>query len=79
MPTDYRHTDNHLKLVMVVVAHSAVRVLTDGQTDRQTDGRTLPILLFPCFAKATRSIKIDTEFTGQVTRISTMKEKPVLM
>ncbi len=27
MPTDYRHTDNHLRLVMVVVA------LTDGQTD----------------------------------------------
>ncbi len=24
--------------------------------DRQTDGRTLPILLSPCFAKATRSI-----------------------
>ena len=37
---------------------SAVRALTDGRTDRQTDRRTLPILLSPCFAKATRTIKI---------------------
>ena len=39
----------------------AVRAHTDkqinGRTDRQTDRRTLPSTLSPCFAKATRSIK----------------------
>ena len=51
MPTDYRHTDNHLRLVFVVVKYmsngSGVRALTDGQTD----GWTLPNTLSPCFAK----------------------------
>ncbi len=32
---------------------------TDTRTDGWTDGQTLPIPLSPCFAKATRSIKID--------------------
>ncbi len=44
MPTDYRHTDNHLRLVMVLIAlywsnGSAVREDADGQTDGRTDGR----------------------------------------
>ncbi len=41
-PNDYRHTDNHLGLVMMGVAQkgSDVRVVMDGWTDRRTDGRT---------------------------------------
>ncbi len=31
---------------------------TDTQTHKQTDGRTLPSALSPCFAKATRLINI---------------------
>ncbi len=34
-PSDYRYTDKHLRRVNI----SAVRVHTNGQTDRQTDGR----------------------------------------
>ncbi len=53
-PTDYRHTDNHLRLVMVVVAlcctrQSRVRVVTDGRTDGRNQVHYLP---------ASRSIKI---------------------
>ncbi len=44
MLTDYRHTHNHLRLVMVVVA------LCCKQTNEHTDKRTLPIPLSPCFA-----------------------------
>ncbi len=43
MPTEYRHTDNHLRLVMVVVV---------------TDRLSLPSALSPCFTKAMRSITI---------------------
>ena len=42
MPTDCRHTDNDLGLVIVVVALCCTRqsrALTDGRTDGQTDGR----------------------------------------
>ncbi len=39
-PTDYRHTDKHLRLVTGELGH----------TNGQTDGRTLPITLSPRFA-----------------------------
>ncbi len=47
--TDYRHTDKHLRLVIIPVAlcctrqsraPSAMRVETDEQTDGQMDGQT---------------------------------------
>ena len=40
-PTDYRHTDKHLRLVMAPIAlnFSFHDRWTDGRTDRQTDGR----------------------------------------
>ena len=44
-PTDYRHTDKHLRLVMSLIA-SARR----AHTNWQTDGRTLPGTLSPSFA-----------------------------
>ena len=52
-PTDYRHTDNNLGLVMLLITldDSAVRVSTDRRTDGRTDGRTdrqtLPSTLSP--------------------------------
>ena len=55
-PTDYRHTDNHLRLVMVVkrFRHESA----DGQTD--TDGRMLPSALSPCFAVDNKSNTISS-------------------
>ena len=55
-PTDYRHTDKHLRLVMTLIAlcctrqsRAPSRESTDKQTDGQTDGRYqvhyLPALL----------------------------------
>ncbi len=40
--TDYRHTDKHLRLVMVVgqTVQPWERTRTDGQTDGRTDGQT---------------------------------------
>ncbi len=38
-PTDYRHTNKHLRLVMTPIALNCPQ--TDGWTDGQTDGRTL--------------------------------------
>ncbi len=42
-PTDYRHTDKHLGLVMAPIALNCTRQSrdgrTDGRTDRWTDGR----------------------------------------
>ncbi len=59
-PTDFRHTDNHLRLVMVFVARCCTRQSrapkpfkqesSDKQTHGRTDGRTLPSTLSPCFA-----------------------------
>ena len=56
-PTDYKHTDNHLRLVMVVLVLYCTRqsrALTNTQTNkhtgRQTDGWTLSCTLSPCFA-----------------------------
>ncbi len=54
-PTDYRHTDKHLRLVMTLLRwllHSAGEVgqtdkQTNGRTDGRTDGRTLPSTLSP--------------------------------
>ncbi len=48
-PTGYRHTDKQVRLVMALIAHygSAVRGGTDGRTDSQTDGRSLPSTLSP--------------------------------
>ncbi len=46
--TDYRHTDNYLRLVIVVVAlccHEGVDRQTDGQADRQTDATKRIIFL----------------------------------
>ena len=55
--TDYRHTDEHLRLhvMRLVMSHislccSAGRVQTNTQTNGRTDGRTLPILLSSLFA-----------------------------
>ena len=42
-PTDYRHTDKHLKLVMT----QTVRPWARKQMDGRTDGQTLPSALSP--------------------------------
>ncbi len=47
MPTDYRYTDKHLRLVMTPRSNSTT-VKVD--TNRQTDGRMQPSALSPCFA-----------------------------
>ncbi len=38
-PTDYRHTDKHLRLVMAPIALNCTRQSRDRRTDGQTDGR----------------------------------------
>ena len=46
MSTDYRHTDNHLRLVMVVVPQESAH----RQTNKRADGWMLPSTLSPGFA-----------------------------
>ncbi len=57
-PTNYRHTDKHLKLVMTPIALycSAVRADADGRTERRTDRRTDATKYI--ISLASRSIKI---------------------
>ena len=42
MPTDYRHTDKHIRLVMTLTdlcCQTSTHKRTDRQVDRRTDGR----------------------------------------
>ena len=52
MPSDYRHTDKHLRLVKRFSrerGHGRTDRRTDGRTDGQTDGR-YPVHYLPRFA-----------------------------
>ncbi len=61
-PTDYGHTDKHLRLVMAPIAlncsRESVRRRTDGQMDGRTDGRTDATKYI--ISLASRSIKMGS-------------------
>ena len=50
MPTEYRHTDKHLRLVMTLNAHCCTRQRRAPKTNGWMDGRMLPSTLFSRFA-----------------------------
>ena len=62
MPTDYRHIDKHVRLVMTLIALCCTRqsrVETDGQTDR-------PSTLSPSFAVDKNNSSLKTPFQIQI-------------
>ncbi len=60
-PTDYRHTDKHLRLVMPLIALYCTRQ-SRVSTDRRTDGRTDATKYI--ISLASRSIKIYRKYLG---------------
>ncbi len=65
MPTDYRHTDTHLRLVMVVVAHSWTR--QRGYVDNIAD-MVDRLLIFILIGKASR-IKFSLFFVKDLSEV----------
>ncbi len=76
-----RHIDKHPGTIMTPLCSSqhSAKPSVNGQTDKRTDKRTLPSALSPCFAKATRSIKIHTLSTDSAILIWILLTAPKLI